>query len=187
MPNVMGAIDGTHISIAKPFGAYSKGYFFHNIRRYNVVAQVMVDNQKRFMDVYVGLPRNVLNYHVSRKSKLCQCAIHKGFFHITIGSYNGIPPYLLGNMKYPLLSWLMTLHKEDGEVHLVLELFYNRKHNRGRLVVENAFGILKQNFIKLLKETKLHITIVLDVFSTCCLLHNLSLGRKRWTWKSSCE
>jgi hypothetical protein len=94
---------------------------------------------------------------------------------------------LLGDMKYPLLSWLMTLHKEDGEAHLILKLFYNCKHKRGRLVVENAFDILKQIFIKLLKQTKLHITIILDVFSTCCLLHNLSLGRKRWMWKSSCE
>jgi hypothetical protein len=29
-----------------------------------------------------------------------------------------------------------------------------------------------------MKETKLHITIVLDVFSTCCLFHNLSSGKK---------
>jgi hypothetical protein len=90
-------------------------------------------------------------------------------------------------MKYPLLSWLMTPHKEDGETHLILELFYKCKHMRGRLVVENAFGILKQIFIKLQERTKLHTTIILDVFSTCCLLHNLSLGRKRWMWKRSCE
>jgi hypothetical protein len=81
----------------------------------------------------------------------------------------------------------MTLHKEDGEAHLVLELFYNHKHKRGRSIVENAFGILKQTCIKLLKETKLHIIIVHDVFSTCCLFHNLLLGGKKWTWKSSCE
>jgi hypothetical protein len=28
MPNVMGAIDGTHISIVQPFRAYSKDFYF---------------------------------------------------------------------------------------------------------------------------------------------------------------
>jgi hypothetical protein len=79
---MMGAIDGTHISIAKPFGAYSKGYFFHKIGRYSVVAQAMVDNQKRFIDVYVRLLRNVLDYHALRKSKLYKCAIQGGFFDV---------------------------------------------------------------------------------------------------------
>jgi hypothetical protein len=33
------------------FGAYFEDYFFHKIEGYNVVAQTMVDNKKRFMDV----------------------------------------------------------------------------------------------------------------------------------------
>ncbi len=57
-----------------------------------MVAQVVVDNQKRFMDVYVGLLRNVVDFHVLKKSKLYQCAIHGGFFDMAIGSWNGIPP-----------------------------------------------------------------------------------------------
>jgi hypothetical protein len=88
------------------------------------------------------------------------------------------PPYLLGDKGYPLLLWPMTLHKKDGEAHLILKLLYNQKHKRGRLVVENSFGILKQNFGKLIKKTKLHIIIVPDVFSACCLFHNSLLGRK---------
>ncbi len=55
MPNVMGVIDDTHISIAKLISLYSKGYFFHKMGGYNlnVVSQVVVDNQKMFMDIYV--------------------------------------------------------------------------------------------------------------------------------------
>ncbi len=79
MPNVMGALDGTHVSIAKPFNVYYKDYFFHKIMGYNVVAQVALDSQKRFMDVYVGLLGNVNDFGVLRKSMLYQCALHGVF------------------------------------------------------------------------------------------------------------
>jgi len=59
---------------------------------------------------------------------------------------------LLGDKGYPFLLWLVTSHKKDGEVHSILELLYNCKHKRGRLVVENAFGILKQTFRELKKK-----------------------------------
>jgi hypothetical protein len=63
----------------------------------------------------------------------------------------------------------MTLHKEDKKHHSILELLYNYKHKWRKLVVENTFGILKQTFIKLLKKTKFHVTIVLDVLNLCLL------------------
>jgi hypothetical protein len=46
-------------------------------------------------------------------------------------------------------------------------------------VVKNAFGILKQTFIELLKKMELHITIVTNVFIACCLLHNLIVSKKK--------
>jgi hypothetical protein len=52
----------------------------------------------------------------------------------------------------PLLLWLVTSHKADGEVHSILKLLYNRKHKKGRLVVENASGILNQTFRKFFKK-----------------------------------
>jgi hypothetical protein len=86
MPSMMGAIDGTHILIAKPFGVYFKNYFFHKTWGYSVVAQVVVNNQKRFMDVCVGLFGSVNDFGVLRKSILYQCAIHMGLFDMAIGS-----------------------------------------------------------------------------------------------------
>jgi hypothetical protein len=63
---------------------------------------------------------------------------------MVVRSHDGMPPYLLGNKVYPLLPWLMT-HKEEKEVHLFLELLHNDKHLKcDRLVVENAFGNMKE-------------------------------------------
>jgi hypothetical protein len=77
----------------------------------------------------------------------------------------------LGEKGYPLITWIMTPFKEEGQ-HSILKLWYNRKHKRRRLVVENAFGILKKTFRKL-RKFKLHVTFLPDVFTCCCLLHNL--------------
>ncbi len=43
MPNVMGAIDGTHICITKPIG-FPEDYYYHKIEGYSMVAQVVVGN-----------------------------------------------------------------------------------------------------------------------------------------------
>jgi hypothetical protein len=179
MPNMMGAIDRTHVSITKPFSVYYENHFFHKKKVYSVVAQSMVNNQKKFMDVYVGLLQSTNDFCVLKKSKLYQHAIHGGLFDMATTSQDGIPPYLLGDKRYPLLPWLMTLHKEDGEVHSILQLLYKRKHKKGRSVVENPFDIFKQTFRELLTKTKLHIIIVPIVFFACCLFHNLLLGRKK--------
>ncbi len=65
----MGATNATHISIAKSIGVFLKDYCYHKIGGYNVVAQVMVDSQKRFLDVFVGLLKNVNDSYVLKRSK----------------------------------------------------------------------------------------------------------------------
>lgn len=104
MPSIMGAINGTHISIAKPISVFLKDYYYHKTRGYNIVAQVVVDSKKRFLDVFVGLFRNVNDSYVLRKSKLYQCAIRRGLFDIAIGPQDWMFPYILGDKGYPLFS-----------------------------------------------------------------------------------
>ncbi len=40
-------------------------------------------------------------------------------------------------------------------------------------MVETVFGILKNTFKELLHKLDLSVTFLLDVFTYCCLLHNL--------------
>lgn len=44
-------------------------------------------------------------------------------------------------------------------------------------MVEHSFGILKQMFRELLVKSDLHVTFLLDVIISCCLLHNHLLGQ----------
>jgi hypothetical protein len=46
LPSIHGAIDGIHFSISKPSRHFSKKYYYHKIRGYIVVCQVVVDDRK---------------------------------------------------------------------------------------------------------------------------------------------
>jgi hypothetical protein len=75
--------------------------------------------------------------------------------HPDNGCLEVVPLFLLANKGYPLLSWLMTPFHEDGENRSVAKSLYNRRHRRGRLVVENAFGLMKENWREMLGKTEL--------------------------------
>ncbi len=64
MLNMMGNIDDIHIAIARSSYAFVEDYFHHKTRGYNIVAQMVVDNQKTFIDVYVRLLGSVNDCHV---------------------------------------------------------------------------------------------------------------------------
>ena len=91
-------------------------------------------------------------------------------------SFEGFPPYLLADSGYPVLPWLMVPHRGPGNLPIADTLF-NRKLHRGRCVVENAFGILKQSFRELLVKSDLQVTFLPDVITCCAILHNILLGQ----------
>ena len=174
LPGVIGAIDGTHFSISKP-SHFAEDYYYFKSNGYSIVCQAVVDRDKRFLDLFVGLPRSVNDSRVLRQSGLFRKATDGRIVEGPAVSQDGFTPYLLGDKGYPLLSWLMTPYREGR--HTVLETLYQRKHKRGRSVIEHTFGILKQAFRELQYKSKLHVTFLLDVVTCCCYLHNLLLGQ----------
>jgi len=68
-PSVQGAIDGTHISTIKPILCH-ENYYYHKLGGYSLVAQVVVDYKKMFIDVFVGFPRNLNDSRVLHKFTL---------------------------------------------------------------------------------------------------------------------
>jgi hypothetical protein len=88
----------------------------------------------------------------------------------------GFVSYLIGDSGFPLLPWLLILHKGRKNSEVVEHLF-NRKLRCGRCVVENAFGLFKQTFRELLNKSLLRVTFLLDVILCCAILHNVLLGQ----------
>jgi hypothetical protein len=93
LPNVQGAINGTHISIVKHF-AYPKDYYYHKSNGYSVVAQVIIDCKNKIIDVFVGFPRSVNDLKVLCKFALYRIAQYHGRFASNNStSQHGFPPY----------------------------------------------------------------------------------------------
>jgi hypothetical protein len=117
VPNMIDVINNIHIAITKPTCAFVKHYFSHKTWNYNIVAQIVVDNQERFIDVYVGLLGSLNGSHVLMKFRLYCCALHRNFFDMDASSQDGLPPYVFKDKGHPLRYWLMASHKKDGEHH----------------------------------------------------------------------
>jgi hypothetical protein len=173
MPSIHGAIDCTHVSIAKP-RLFPEDYYYFKTGGYSVVCQAVVDCKKLFTSLFIGLPGSVNDTRVLRRSALWQHVHQRGLMHTDSGCQDVIPPYLLVDKGYPLASWFLTPFKEEGEPRSVVEELYNKRHRRGRSVVENAFGLMKTNWREMLGKTSLSVEIVPDVLYACCILHNLT-------------
>ena len=169
---VVGAINGMHVSISK--SQFTPGdYYYFKSGGYSMNCQAMVDSEKRFVDLYVGMPGSTNDSKMLRRSSLHTQAMHGNLMEAT-HSINGFTPYLLSGSGYPLLPWLMVPHGGANDLS-VSEALFNKKLRRGLCIVENAFGILKQSFQELLEKSDLTITFLPDVVICCAILYNLLL------------
>ena len=73
---------------------------------------------------------------------------------------------------------MLISYKDNGHKRSVLKTLFNKRHRRGRSVVKNAFGLLKESWQILLNRCDLNVKIILDVFVSCYILHNLLLDRE---------
>ena len=68
IPNVVGAIDGTHIKIKMP--TESGPDYFSRLQQHVVVVQAVADGETRFPDVAAGFPGSMQYSRVLRNSAL---------------------------------------------------------------------------------------------------------------------
>jgi hypothetical protein len=140
LPSVHGAINSMHISIIK--SSCFKNYYYHKINGYSVMAQVVVDCKKMFINFFVNLLRIANYFKVLHRCIFYKNAQCHGLFEFDTNFEHDFPPYLLEDKCHPLIIWIMNPFKEKRH-HIVLEL-YNGKHKHGCFVVENMFGILNK-------------------------------------------
>ena len=80
-----------------------------------------------------------------------------------------LPPFLLGDSAYPLLSWLIKPFSFSSSLTSQQKLC-NYRLSRARVVVEVAFGWLKGRWRRLSRQIDMHIDNVPHVIAACCCI-----------------
>ena len=129
LSSVIGAIDGSHISIIAPTQQPEK--YFNRKKIYSVIPQALAIQDLTFTHVPCSYPGSVYDARVYQNSDV----------YTWCGNTNYFPDHchLIGDAAYPLMLNLMVPYKDNG--HLGNRQFnFNKKLSQTRVCVERAFG-----------------------------------------------
>uniref|UniRef100_A0A3B3SZE8 Uncharacterized protein n=1 Tax=Paramormyrops kingsleyae TaxID=1676925 RepID=A0A3B3SZE8_9TELE len=162
LAGVIGAIDVTHIMFS-PF--YIWVDYMNRNGFCSVLLQGIVDERGRFIDIFAGPPGRVHDARMLRASD---------FFlewHQKMGDY-----FLLGDSAYISQAFpFICAPKRDNGRLTEAEHQLNARINRGRFIVEQAFGYLKCKWRRLRDLQNTRIDIVVMVIMAACFLHNMCI------------
>ena len=150
LPNIVGAIDGTHVRIIAPIN--NAADYYSRYQHYDFIIQAVADGQKIFLDFASGYPGSMHDARVLRNSTLFARAERREVLTEPVSNTAGQPmgPYLLGDSAYPISSWLIKPYPEGTRDPL--EIRFNKELSSARVKVENAFGVLKNRWRIMLKR-----------------------------------
>ncbi|XP_075556579.1 uncharacterized protein LOC142588636 [Dermacentor variabilis] len=173
LPQVFGAIDGTHIPITAPKKGYRDFVNRKGWTSYNV--QAVVDDRGLFRSITCNVPGSAHDATVLKLSNLYRRSndlLPQG--ERTLRGFQ-IPFMLLGDPAYPCLPWILKGY--TGALSKEQESF-NVYHSSGRNVVEHAFGRLKGRWRILLKRADTSYKFMPTVIAATCILHNFCEQRR---------
>jgi len=131
-PNVIGCIDGTHISVKPPNNDRQS---FINRKGYpSVNVMAVCDHQMIFREVFADRAGSVHDARILRVSPLGS--------KLESNQLGDVKYHILGDSAYPLLPQLLVPYRDNGHLTAV-QSKYNITHSGTRSVVERAFARLK--------------------------------------------
>lgn len=173
LPNIAGAIDGTHIRISAP--KESAVDYFSRYQQHDFIIQAVVDGSTLFTDFSAGFPGSMHDARVLRNTTLFRRAEQREILTgplVDIGC-NQIGPYLVGDSAYPLCPWLLKPFPEA--TRNPREIAFNKELSSARVKVECAFGVLKSRWRILQKRLDSDIQFATKIAISCAVLHNFCI------------
>ncbi|KAJ1110785.1 hypothetical protein NDU88_008131 [Pleurodeles waltl] len=166
IPNIIGAIDGTHVALVPPRRSEQ---VYRNRKSYHSMNVQMVCLADQYISqVNAMFPGSVHDAYILRNSSI----------PYVMGQLQRHHVWLLGDSGYPNLSWLLTPVRNP---RTRAEELYNEAHGRTRRVMERTFGLLKARFRCLhMTGGSLFYSLrkVCQIIIACSMLHNLALRRQ---------
>jgi len=174
-PQVVGAIDGSHIAL-KTVPVNERIEYFNRKQDYSIMIQGVADASFKFLDVSMGYPGSIHDARIFRLSKL-QREIDQGTWLNAPSKRLGgseVGPLLVGDSAYLLSVWLMKPFKQTPTL-TESQLRFNRALRQAQVVIEQAFTILKGHWRCLYKPLEEKTSRVPTTIMACCVLHNICI------------
>jgi hypothetical protein len=154
IPNIAGAIDGTHISIVRP---REQGNDYYNRKSYySINVQAVVDENTRFMSVTIGWPGSVGDARIWNNCKLEKTIEEKLSVVndrnvMTNSGYLPIPMFILGDAAYPNTKRMVTTF-QITEVFTTIMANREKFHGKSREFTVNLPANTQVRKSKVIKE-----------------------------------
>ncbi|XP_041366787.1 uncharacterized protein LOC121381526 [Gigantopelta aegis] len=177
VPHACGALDGKHVALKKPPHSGSeyfnyKGFFF-------IVVLALVDANYRFLWADVGGVGSQSDAQIYNASELAE-VLQSGEINLPDDEHlpnddRPHPYFMLSDDAFALKSYMMKPYSRRNMTYE--EKIANCRISRGRLVVENAFGIMALRWQVLLTTMQQSTETVQLIVKTCMVLHNIMRTR----------
>ncbi|KAK3923635.1 Putative nuclease, partial [Frankliniella fusca] len=176
IPNVLGFIDGTEITITPPHKNMNPQTYWTRKHHYAINCQVICDSSLYIMDIlanYPGSCNDAFIFKASGARKRMQAAFREEPCWLL--GLNFLILYILGDSGYPNEPWCIIplLDQEPGSA----EEYFTKRHCRARNSVERCIGVLKSRFRCLLKDRTHHYLPLraATIIKACTVLHNMCI------------
>ena len=170
LPNIVGAIDGTHTLINAP--RESAVDYFSRYQHHVFGIQTVADGNLLFLDFSTGYPGSMHDTRILRNGTLYERAEQGDILNGPVVSVNhhDIGPYLVGDSAYLISLWLQNPFPEAMRDRS--EIQFNRELSTARVKIECAFGCLKSRWRILQKRLDSDIKFSVQISIACAVLHN---------------
>lgn len=170
--NVLGALDGKHITFA---ALKSNGSMYYNYKgSHSIVLLALVDAKYNFIYIDVGVNGRVSDGGVFRNSSLAKAVAINSIGipenKALPGRIKPVPFVILADAAFPLSEHILKPYPFKNMTFE--QRIFNYRLSRGRRVVENAFGHLANRFRIFLTTINLRPQKVQNIALACCALHN---------------
>ena len=173
-PQVVGALDGSHIPIKAPKddpNEYVNRKSFHSI-----VLQGVADANGKFLHVSTGYAGSIHDARVLRMSALLTAIENGDILHSPTRRIGGteVKPLLVADPAYKLTTWCMKPFPQTRAL-TDSQRDFNKSLSSARVVIEQAFGLLKGRWRCLLNKLDESVEKVCSTIIACCILHNICI------------